>query len=86
MDVPRQEWGLARPITHSVERGALSILRAATDPQAARGQYYGPDGAFQFTGKPTVLQSSAGSHDAEAQRRLWRASEKLTGVEYDFGH
>lgn len=81
-----KNWGLARPITHSVERGALSILRAATDPNAAGGEYYGPGGPFQFTGDPTLLQSSPRAHDTEAQQRLWRASEKLTGVVYDFGH
>lgn len=80
-----KNWGLARPITHSVERGALSLLRAATDPHATHGQYYGPGGPFQFTGDPTLLESSPRSHDAETQQRLWKESETLTGVTYDFG-
>jgi NAD(P)-dependent dehydrogenase (short-subunit alcohol dehydrogenase family) len=77
-------WGIARPITHPAARGALSILRAATDPNAVGGQYYGPDGRFEFKGDPTVLQSTPLSHDPEIQRRLWESSEELTGVRYPF--
>lgn len=33
-------WGLARPITHSVESGALPILHAVVDPAARGGEYY----------------------------------------------
>jgi NAD(P)-dependent dehydrogenase (short-subunit alcohol dehydrogenase family) len=79
-----RNWGLARPITHSVQRGALPILRAATDPQAHGGQYYGPDGRFEFTGGPTLIESTPLSHDVALQRRLWDASEQLTQVSYEF--
>ena len=76
-------WGLARPITHPVEIGALSILHAAVDPGVRAGEYYGPDGRFEFTGRPTRLESTPLSHDAAVQRRLWDASEQLTDVRYD---
>ncbi|MBS2549417.1 SDR family NAD(P)-dependent oxidoreductase [Catenulispora sp. NL8] len=79
-----RHWGLALPITHSTEKGALPILRAATAPTAEPGQYYGPDGWHEFRGRPTLLASSDSSHDAQAQRRLWAESERLTGVEYSF--
>jgi NAD(P)-dependent dehydrogenase (short-subunit alcohol dehydrogenase family) len=62
--------------------GALPTLRAATDPAAIGGTYYGPDGPFQFTGYPVVVTSSVRSHNREAQRRLWVESEQLTGVTY----
>jgi len=62
--------------------GALPTLRAATDPDAIGGTYYGPDGPFQFTGYPVVVTSSVRSHNREAQRRLWVESEQLTGVTY----
>jgi NAD(P)-dependent dehydrogenase (short-subunit alcohol dehydrogenase family) len=62
--------------------GALPTLRAATDPDAIGGTYYGPDGPFQFTGYPVVVTSSVRSHNREAQRRLWVESEQLTGVSY----
>jgi NAD(P)-dependent dehydrogenase (short-subunit alcohol dehydrogenase family) len=62
--------------------GALPTLRAATDPEAIGGTYYGPEGPFQFTGYPVVVTSSVRSHNREAQRRLWVESEQLTGVTY----
>jgi NAD(P)-dependent dehydrogenase (short-subunit alcohol dehydrogenase family) len=64
------------------EAGALPTLRAATDPAAIGGTYYGPDGFLQLTGYPVVVRSSARSHNGEAQRRLWAMSEQLTGVSY----
>lgn len=73
-------------LAQSPERGALPILRAATDPSARAGEYYGPGGPFEFTGKPTRVESSARSHDYGAQRQLWAASERLTGVSYPGSH
>ncbi len=64
------------------EAGALPTLRAATDPAAIGGTYYGPDGFMQLTGYPVVVRSSARSHNGDAQRRLWAMSEQLTGVSY----
>jgi NAD(P)-dependent dehydrogenase (short-subunit alcohol dehydrogenase family) len=62
--------------------GALPMLRAATDPEAIGGTYYGPGGAFQLTGYPVVVTSSVRSHNREAQRRLWAESEQMTGINY----
>jgi NAD(P)-dependent dehydrogenase (short-subunit alcohol dehydrogenase family) len=66
----------------SAAMGALPSLRAATDPAALGGQYYGPGGFREVRGHPTVVASSRQSHDANTQRRLWTASEDLTGVTY----
>jgi NAD(P)-dependent dehydrogenase (short-subunit alcohol dehydrogenase family) len=62
--------------------GALPILRAATDPAAIGGTYYGPGGPFQLTGYPIVVRSSSRSLNKEAQRRLWAESEQLTQISY----
>ena len=62
--------------------GALPTLRAATDPAAVGGTYYGPDGFGQLTGYPVVVTSTTRSHNRQAQRRLWVESEQLTGVTY----
>lgn len=62
--------------------GALPTLRAATDPAAIGGTYYGPDGFMQLTGYPIVVRSSGRSHNGEVQRRLWAESEQLTHVTY----
>src|SRR5262249_36507847 len=67
---------------HSAQRGALPMLRAATDPSAGAGEYYGPGGWHEYTGYPVRVESSARSHDATDGRRLWEISEQLTGVSY----
>jgi NAD(P)-dependent dehydrogenase (short-subunit alcohol dehydrogenase family) len=64
------------------EQGALPTLRAATDPAATGGAYYGPDGFMQFTGHPVLVRSSGRSHNADLQRKLWAESEKLTQVSF----
>jgi NAD(P)-dependent dehydrogenase (short-subunit alcohol dehydrogenase family) len=65
------------------DTAALPILRAAADPTAGGGDYYGPDGWREFTGRhPVPVESTALSHDAALQRRLWTESERLTGVHY----
>jgi NAD(P)-dependent dehydrogenase (short-subunit alcohol dehydrogenase family) len=78
---PRLRW-LNFWLVQSAEVGALPTLRAAVDPSARGGDYYGPAGWFQFTGYPIRVESSARSHDSVAQRRLWDVSEQLTGVSY----
>jgi len=70
-------WGV-----HDARRGALPVLRAAADPSARAGEYYGPGRWHEYTGYPVRVESSARSHDAAAGRRLWEISEQLTGVSY----
>jgi NAD(P)-dependent dehydrogenase (short-subunit alcohol dehydrogenase family) len=69
-------------IAQNAAMGALPTLRAATDPGVLGGQYYGPDGFRELRGHPKVVDSSRQSHDTDIQRRLWAASEDLTGVTY----
>ena len=66
----------------SVQMGALPMLRAAVDPSARGGEFYGPRRRFD-TGYPARVESSARSHDMADQARLWEVSERLTGVCYD---
>jgi NAD(P)-dependent dehydrogenase (short-subunit alcohol dehydrogenase family) len=62
--------------------GALPTVRAATDPEARGGDYYGPSGFGEMTGSPVRVRSSSRSHDDAAARQLWAISEQLTGVTY----
>lgn len=77
-------WGLSRPITHPAQQGALSILRAATDPDAKGAEYYAPSGLAEFRGHPVRRTTSEESQDIDLQQRLWTVSEQLTKVSYDF--
>jgi NAD(P)-dependent dehydrogenase (short-subunit alcohol dehydrogenase family) len=65
----------------STQMGALPVLRAATDPGAHGSDFYGPPGRGA-TGHPERVESSARSHDSDAQQQLWQESERLTGVTY----
>lgn len=69
-------------VAQSPQKGALPTLRAATDPNVRGGEYYGPDGFGEWRGSPVLVQSTARSHDPDAQRRLWAVSEQLTGVTF----
>lgn len=69
-------------LAQSAEDGALPIVRAALDPAAGGGDYYGPAGWGQYTGRPTRVDSSPTSYDRASQRRLWALSEHLTGISY----
>jgi NAD(P)-dependent dehydrogenase (short-subunit alcohol dehydrogenase family) len=67
---------------HAVATAALPTLRAATDPVARGGEYYGPGGRGGFTGHPVRVEPHPRAYDTEVQRRLWEESERLTGVGY----
>ena len=68
----------------SVQMGALPALRAAADPRAQSGEFYGPRRRYD-TGYPVVVPSSARSREVADQARLWAVSEELTGVRFGLG-
>jgi NAD(P)-dependent dehydrogenase (short-subunit alcohol dehydrogenase family) len=84
-----QEWygrvlfRLAPLFMQDAAAGALPELRAATDPAAIGGQYYGPDGFLEQRGSPVVVKSNARSYNADDAARLWQVSEELTGVRFE---
>ncbi|MEV4350521.1 hypothetical protein AB0J83_39195 [Actinoplanes sp. NPDC049596] len=77
----RTRWAFSWLI-QSPEAGALPLLRAATDPRAASGEYYGPDGWGQFTGHPVAVEAAPEACDLALAARLWETSERLTGVRW----
>ncbi|MAE95838.1 MAG: oxidoreductase [Deltaproteobacteria bacterium] len=72
---------LFKPFSHPPPEGALPTLRAATDPEARGGEYYGPGGLAELSGPPVLNQPSRASRDPEVARRLWDLSIELTGVD-----
>ncbi|GAB7052605.1 oxidoreductase [Catenuloplanes indicus JCM 9534] len=71
---------MARRFGMSVERGALSQLRAATDPRVQGGTMVGP--RLQISGPPVarrLIRPGAG----RAIRALWRFSRDATGLDVD---
>jgi NAD(P)-dependent dehydrogenase (short-subunit alcohol dehydrogenase family) len=62
--------------------GALPQLYAATMPDVGPDDYWGPDGFMERRGWPKRVRRSSAARDGDAARRLWEASEKLTGITY----
>ncbi|MFC9897724.1 oxidoreductase [Nocardia sp. NPDC127579] len=77
---------LVKPVSRLLQQpaaaGALPTVRAAVDPTVQGGEYYGPAGFFGLKGAPVRVAAGASALDREAQLRLWRESESLTGVRY----
>jgi NAD(P)-dependent dehydrogenase (short-subunit alcohol dehydrogenase family) len=66
----------------SAAMGALPTIRAAVDPAAKGGEYFGPDGPGERGGYPIVVASSDAAHNEADARQLWQLSEELTGVQF----
>lgn len=74
----RMLWFLFQPAA----QGALPTLFAATAPNARGGAYYGPDRFSEGRGHPAAARIPAQALDTGAAARLWRESERLTGVSF----
>ncbi len=70
---------LARTVGMSPGEGALSQLRAATDPGAGGGEFYGP--LFVNSGPPVRKPVLRRLGMGRAIERLWQVSERETGLE-----
>ena len=69
-------------VAQSDAAGALPQLYAATMPDVASGDYFGPRGPGEMRGSPTRVGMSPSAQDAAAAGLLWDVSEDLTGVTY----
>ena len=65
----------------SPARGALSLLRAAIDPDAVGGALYAP--RWVNFGPPVRRPLFGRSRDREAMATLWQVSERETGIAFD---
>jgi NAD(P)-dependent dehydrogenase (short-subunit alcohol dehydrogenase family) len=70
------------PFLQPASLGALGLVRAATDPAARSGEYYGP--LLQFWGPPVRETPSRPARDPEVAAVLWERSEYLTGSKAPF--
>lgn len=69
-------------IMNSSAEGALPTLRAATDPDAVSGDYYGPAGWGEFARSAKRVAIDPAARNAQLWERLWQVSEELTGVTF----
>lgn len=83
-DAPKLVKSLLHNFLQPPDMGALPTIYAATDPQLTGGEYIGPDGKGQRKGYPALDTPHAAAGDEEVSRKLWKVSEELTGVKFDF--
>jgi NAD(P)-dependent dehydrogenase (short-subunit alcohol dehydrogenase family) len=69
------------PLAQAATAGALPLLRAATDPNARGGQFYGP--YLLVRGRAVAERPSSRARRPQDARLLWERSEELTGVTFD---
>jgi NAD(P)-dependent dehydrogenase (short-subunit alcohol dehydrogenase family) len=84
---PAFKW-LEPVVAQKTPLGAQTTLRAATDPEAAGGSFWGPSRpsrAFGITGPVRQARISVRARDTAVAEQLWDVSERLTGVRYVFG-
>ena len=70
----------ARLLFSNVDAGVRPQLRAATDPAAAKLDFYGP--RFGLRGSPRTIRVRGAAGSDVLARRLWAATEEVTGFRY----
>jgi NAD(P)-dependent dehydrogenase (short-subunit alcohol dehydrogenase family) len=78
-------WGMALGnvlVAQPVRAGAWPQLRAATDPHARPGDYFGPSGLLELRGPAVHVWATRAARDEAAARALWAKSEELTKVRF----
>jgi NAD(P)-dependent dehydrogenase (short-subunit alcohol dehydrogenase family) len=75
-------WGNAM-LAQDAAAGALPTVFATVEP--LRGdEYVGPTRMMGWHGPPEIIQPLEKARDPETAKRLWEASEELTGVRFAF--
>ncbi|MEO0375860.1 MAG: oxidoreductase [Cyanobacteria bacterium P01_A01_bin.17] len=67
-------------ITHSPADAALPTLCAALATDVSGGDYFGPQGFLEMSGKPGKVAQSNSAQDQDVTQQLWETSKDLTGV------
>lgn len=63
------------------DQGAWPVVRAAIDPAARSGDYFGPDGVL--AGRPRVVRAVRSSARADFGARLWAEAEARSGIGFE---
>jgi NAD(P)-dependent dehydrogenase (short-subunit alcohol dehydrogenase family) len=71
-------------MAHGKDRGAWPVVRAATDPDARGGEFYGPKRSV--TGKPVLVDAVDSSASEDFGDEFWRQAEEATGITFDPAH
>ncbi|OJJ19490.1 short-chain dehydrogenase [marine bacterium AO1-C] len=69
-------------LAQNLEMGILPTLRAATDPEAKGGEYYGPLKWREMRGYPALNEPPALALDQKSRTKLWTISEKYAKASF----
>ena len=72
---------LAAIISQGKDRGAWPIVRAAIDPAARGGEFYGPKRSV--AGAPVLIEPVASSAGPKFGAEFWRQAEAATGIRFE---
>lgn len=72
---------LATPFFNSATQGAWPTLQAATGAHVQGGDYLGPQGLGEISGRSGPARATGTARDLTLARELWRRSIELTGVD-----
>ena len=72
---------LATPFFNSAAQGAWPTLQAATGANVQGGDYLGPQGLGEISGRSGPARATGTARDPKLGRELWRRSVELTGVD-----
>ncbi len=66
----------------TAKEGAQPTLVASLSQNVKSGQYWGPDGPNETSGKPALAQIDSAALDEAINAKLWDWAEKVTGVSF----
>ncbi|RYD44132.1 MAG: SDR family NAD(P)-dependent oxidoreductase [Sphingomonadales bacterium] len=72
---------LAGPFFNSAAQGAWPTLQAATGARVQGGDYLGPQGLGEVSGRSGPARATRDARDPKLGRELWARSVELTGVD-----
>lgn len=73
---------LSAPFAQGKDHGAWPVVRAAVDPEAQSGEFYGPGSMLGMRGTPVAQAPVASSASPEFGARLWALAEEWSGVTF----
>lgn len=72
---------LASPFFNSAGQGAWPTLQAATGAHVQGGDYLGPQGLGEVTGRSGPARATRTARDPKLARELWQRSIELSGID-----
>ncbi len=74
---------LSAPFAQGKDHGAWPVVRAAVDPDAESGEFYGPRDMIGMRGTPVVQAPVTSSASPEFGAKLWALTEEWSGIRFD---